>query len=73
MRNTTAAQSTATPAATRRMGSESSVQVAFPFTARAWGQLKHKKVTITIYIIMITMADHNDNATRGEIAEKTKS
>lgn len=49
MRNTTAAQSTATPTETRRMGSESSGQVAFPFTARAWGQLKHKKVTITIY------------------------
>lgn len=49
MRNTTAAQSSATPTETRRMGTESSGQVAFPFTARAWGQLKHKKVTITIY------------------------
>lgn len=46
MRNTSAAQSTATPAETRRMGSESSGQVAFPFTARAWRQLKQKKVTI---------------------------
>lgn len=44
MRNT-AAQSTATatPAETRRMGSQSSGQVAFPFTARACCQLNRKK------------------------------